>query len=59
MKGARALTPLEIQAVCAAFDGKYELPLRPTPGASLGLRQLGIELCFYSVPTWALGLPKL
>lgn len=23
MKGARALTPLEIQAVCAAFDGKY------------------------------------
>ena len=32
MKGTRALTPLEIQAVCAAFDGKYELPLRPTPG---------------------------
>lgn len=25
MKGARALTPLEIQAVCAAFDGKYEI----------------------------------
>ena len=23
MKGARALTPLEIQAVCVAFDGKY------------------------------------
>jgi integrase/recombinase XerD len=23
MKGARALTPLEIQAVCTAFDGKY------------------------------------
>jgi integrase len=23
MKGARALTPFEIQAVCAAFDGKY------------------------------------
>ena len=23
MKGARALTPLEIQAVCMAFDGKY------------------------------------
>lgn len=23
MKGARPLTPLEIQAVCAAFDGKY------------------------------------
>jgi len=25
MKGARALTPLEIQAVCAVFDGKYEI----------------------------------
>jgi integrase len=25
MKGARALTPLEIQAVCAAFSGKYEI----------------------------------
>jgi len=25
MKGARALTFLEIQAVCAAFDGKYEI----------------------------------
>ena len=25
MKGARALTPLEIQAVCAAFDGKYAI----------------------------------
>lgn len=25
MKGARALTPLEIQAVCMAFDGKYAI----------------------------------
>jgi integrase len=25
MKGARALTPLEIQAVCASFDGKYAI----------------------------------
>ena len=25
MKGARALTPLEIQALCAAFDGKYAI----------------------------------
>ena len=25
MKGARALTPLEIQAVCVAFDGKYAI----------------------------------
>jgi integrase len=25
MKGARALTFLEIQAVCTAFDGKYEI----------------------------------
>ena len=25
MKGARALTPFEIQAVCSAFDGKYEI----------------------------------
>ena len=25
LKGARALTPLEIQAVCAAFDGKYTI----------------------------------
>ena len=25
MKGARPLTPFEIQAVCAAFDGKYAI----------------------------------
>jgi len=25
MKGARPLTPFEIQTVCAAFDGKYEI----------------------------------
>ena len=25
MKGARALTPLEIQAVCTAFSGKYAI----------------------------------
>ena len=25
MKGARALSPLEIQAVCAAFSGKYTI----------------------------------
>lgn len=28
MKGARALTPLEIQAVCAAFEGKYAIRKR-------------------------------